>query len=609
MEDFRIIERDEVGYAHGSGWGERPTAFEVFIHYPGAAPPPGSFADLEQDLEYARYLDEIGYQRFKYADLTTEGIDAWPGDPGAGISYSLLFPKSGRIIRGHDPDRQSSHTKGHNYSGMGYCILVSEGETPNQQQMEAVAWAVHEQVRRGELVAPTITGGHRDVYPTICPTDRVYDLIPQMRALVAGETMAKRRPTRRDFDALVANQKARGFEHYCTPYSHDRGICPLHGKPRGSKGPHSWDSRHRVARALDFGWPGAPISELEQIHVLLEMERLANDPHIAWRRLFNISATNHPDHGHVDDMGGIWGNDVRDRNNVMAKDGITLFVSPKAFPGHIPPVNRDGGFTLANGVEAQKAMNRVINPATKRPFYTGSFDGYLGPKSRTGAREIQEFLGIDVDGRPGGGTLAAIRAYLETPKGPDYSGFTSAQILDAQRELKVAGWYLDTLDGIPGPNFQAAMDAAQTALAKDGLYKDEIDLLPGPNFMTAIRLWNDRLNEPPPPTLAQRVAKFRIAGSNAAETAVTAAEYVPPAGKGLVLYRRNTPDEGAALQLVWRSDKGTVALPVNSDGTVSSSITDYARSSGVAWVRAVGGSASVTNTGLSKVLTAARIKY
>ena len=126
--------------------------------------------------------------------------------------------------------------------------------------------------------------------------------------------MARRRPTRTDLKNLVNDQRRRGFEHYCTPYDWEAGRCAT-----GKHG-HSADSRHFKGLAVDFGWPGAPISDMERIHVLLEMRRLAADPVIDYRLTFNISDGNHPDHGHVDDNDSEpdpgWYDDFRDRQGV-----------------------------------------------------------------------------------------------------------------------------------------------------------------------------------------------------------------------------------------------------------------------------------------------------
>src|SRR5699024_6770082 len=48
--------------------------------------------------------------------------------------------------------------------------------------VQAIAWALNEQVRIGELTEPHIDGGHRDVYATICPTDKVMAQIPLINA-------------------------------------------------------------------------------------------------------------------------------------------------------------------------------------------------------------------------------------------------------------------------------------------------------------------------------------------------------------------------------------------------------------------------------------------
>ena len=573
----RIIERDEVGYAHGSGWGTRPLpASESFIHYPGAKAPPGPDATLEEDLEYARYLDEVGYARFKDADLDAEGIDAWPGEPGAGVSYSLLFPKSGRVIRGHDPLRQSSHTKGHNYSGMGYCVWISQGEEANAAQLEAVAWALNEQVRRRELISTQITGGHRDVYSTICPTDALYNQIPEMNTLAGGQVVARRRPTRTDLNRLVANQRARGFEHYCTPYSYDSGVCPSHG----GRDPHSRDSRHRHGGAIDFGWPGPPISDTERIHVLLECRRLAADPEIDWRILFDISDINHPDHGHVDDGEHLPGfnDDFRDRWNIFAKDGYSVFVSPKAFPDHVPGMNR--GFSIGY-------VSTKIQPNLKKlGRYNGADDGYLGPNTTGGdtgsggVRGFQRSARLVDDGDPGPKTLAALEAAVKAlsapapapAPAPDYSGFTTSDILAAQRELKTAKWYTDTLDGSPGPNFQKAMRAAQTELKRLKLYGGEVDLLPGPKFMTAIREYNKPAPPtppPPPPSVPVR----DISGSNRYATAANASKRRFPIGAP-VAYLAETQTDDAGLSF---ADGPTLLVAQKATGVPSPTADELRR--------------------------------
>src|SRR5690606_11031546 len=157
-----IITREQWGAKYRGGWKIRPLpATEVWLHYPGAKAPPGPDATFEQDAAYIRYLDEIGYQRFGPHNGYPWGTNE-DGDYGAGISYSLLFAKSGRIFRGHDPRRNSSHTAGHNTPAMGYCVLLSEGEEANAAQVQSIAWALNEQVRIGELTEPHIDGGHRD---------------------------------------------------------------------------------------------------------------------------------------------------------------------------------------------------------------------------------------------------------------------------------------------------------------------------------------------------------------------------------------------------------------------------------------------------------------
>src|SRR5690606_22736136 len=123
---------------------------------------------------------------------------------------------TGRIFRGHDPGRVSSHTAGHNTPGMGYCFLIAEGEDLTQAQMEAAAWALGEQVRLGELARPRFNGGHRDVYPTICPTDKVMARLPQINTLAAGGAVMAR-PNHATMLKVEAELRARRLDIYCGP--------------------------------------------------------------------------------------------------------------------------------------------------------------------------------------------------------------------------------------------------------------------------------------------------------------------------------------------------------------------------------------------------------
>src|SRR5690606_1757052 len=197
-------------------------------------------------------------------------------------------------------------------------------------------------------------------------------------------------------------------------------------------------------------------SDMERIHVLLEMRRLFADPVIEWRGLFNISDTNHADHGHVDDRPD-WGNRVFDRQGVLNRDGIDLFVSIKAFPNHVPPTNR--GYTLTHIQKFQDLANRL-------EVYTGTIlDGYLGAKTKAAALAVQKRAGIEQDGIPGPKTVAAAERLLKS------SGFSKEYIENIQQMLSVLGYYTDKIDGIPGANTtQATFDfQSDFGLEKDGI--------------------------------------------------------------------------------------------------------------------------------------------
>lgn len=226
--------------------------------------------------------------------------------------------------------------------------------------------------------------------------------------------MSRRAPTAADVQALEADLRRRGFEIYCGPSYYAAGHC------RPGKHPHGQFSRHFAApgMAVDFGWPGPPIHDLEALHVELLMEELGRHPTIRWRRLWNLGPGDHQDHGHVDDAYGWRGyiERVTPRPGVRARDGKDLFVSPRAFPQHVPPTN--SGYTLAAIVAFQELAPRLTNPKTGRPFYGGHADGYLGKVTRAAVKAIQGHLGLTVDGLPGPRTMSALRAAIDRQNNP-----------------------------------------------------------------------------------------------------------------------------------------------------------------------------------------------
>lgn len=488
MTDFKIVTQEEWGRVYLGGWNDRPIPAETaWLHKPVVYGGPGEFSTFEEDAAYVRRLEEIGYSRFGPHNGTT-----W--DPtrgiGAGISYSYIVMRSGRIFAGHDIEKQSSHTAGHNTTGIGICMSdgVDKNDPPTISQVNATAWLLNEVVRLGYLDEPVLMdGGHRDVYATDCPTDVAYNLLTTINTLAAtGGTMALRKPTQAVMFEIEALLKSWGFVIYCGPSDWKAGRCKpgLHG--------HSSDSRHFLGLAVDFGWGSSAISNMEALLVEIAIEMLRKRyPDLALRFLWNVGPGNHEDHGHVDDNGLNWNSVVRPRSGVRAADGSTLFVPVAMFKGaHVPPINH--GLT-------QKHVQTVQKLLTQLKYYTGSLDGYHGQQTTAAVTAAQRALGITADGKGGPGTLAALQKAGKPVTDP-YEGFTKTHITKTQVKLKALGFYTGDIDGLPGPLFRSAVTKFQTK------YRLEADGLPGPATTAALdrayQDYQDSLKPDPEPAPA-----------------------------------------------------------------------------------------------------------
>lgn len=159
-----IISRTVWGNRYGLGWTIRalPAKYVTLHHSVTAAPPVN--ATFDQDAAAVRLLDQIGYDRFKYADT------GWTRPAGAGISYTWAVTPSGRVFEGHDIKRAASHTIGYNTTGVGICLIGNyDKDTVTPQQIEAVARLLLEAKENGWIEEPNIDFNHKDVYATACP--------------------------------------------------------------------------------------------------------------------------------------------------------------------------------------------------------------------------------------------------------------------------------------------------------------------------------------------------------------------------------------------------------------------------------------------------------
>lgn len=573
MAEHRIIERAEWDPLYRGGWpwyaGEKPyrpmPASEAWAHYPGGGNIPPAAATFEQDRQFVIFLDRVGYVRFGPSTGTGWGEDE-KGPYGAGISYSLIITKAGRIFRGHDPGRQSSHTAGHNVQGMGYCFLVAVGDDLTDAQVEAAAWVLREQVRLGELQHARLDGGHRDVYPTICPTDKVMAAIPRINTLAAGGSMSLPRNAGTPAGIAALERAIRTqrpeWDITCGPSMAGRQCI------RGKHG-HLWDPKNgkvsthyvdaaggwtgtHVGGALDLSQdpaPGVPISDYEKVRaddLVRELDALGYG--CIW------GVTNHFDHPHVDYL--------RANRNIV-------YQGPNA------------GFTVPQ-IEAFQRAARTLGA------YGGEVDGVRGPQTQAAIKQLQKLLGLAVDGLPGDETMAAINALLVLN-----AGFTLAQVRGVQRDLTKLGYGPLTVDGQRG----AATQAAVRAFQKDA--RITVDGLPGEGTRRAIARaltlpeWPEPTPAPTPdprPKPAPTPTPGRLAGADRFETAALVArqaqlERVP----GKVYLAAGWSDTAAAAA----AGDGVVLL-AREGGNVLPGTTDAAlRDLPVTQLVIVGGTAAI----------------
>ena len=87
------------------------------------------------------------------------------------IGYNFLVDKAGRIYEGRGWLVVGAHAPNHNTSGLGVCFIGRDGDdTPAARK--AIRWLYDEACRRAGRKLKML--GHRDVYSTSCPGNRLY---------------------------------------------------------------------------------------------------------------------------------------------------------------------------------------------------------------------------------------------------------------------------------------------------------------------------------------------------------------------------------------------------------------------------------------------------
>lgn len=350
--------------------------------------------------------------------------------------------------------------------------------------------------------------------------------------------------------------RRRGFNVYDGPSSVQRGVCfpgaPGHG--------HLTDSTHFVDAGGGFGgrrFGGAvdvgrdpskdvPISNFEKAHLDDLAQVLQRE---GFRVIWGVDA--HFDHLHFD-------------YNVGGGHQLNL-------------IGPNGGFTVAHIATVQTGLSQ-LRRQNNRHYYTRDIDGLREEHTLKAIKAFQRDHGLKDDGDPGRLTSEAIKSALARQKAAEKKA-ADKKAADKKAADKKA----------------AEKKAADKKAAEAGKKPKNND----PSVVGLAGLDG--------PTLRERMAPFRIAGQNAFATAVAADRFVPPAGAGVLLAARGTPDEPAGSLAAFRT--GGSFLPLRADGRLPGPVRARLQEIRPAWVRVVGGFLAVPDETVAEVLTAAGIRF
>lgn len=150
-----------------SVWGAKPASLPrasmalpatgVFIHHSVTPVSPDPYADV-------RAIESIGLERFGQ------------------FSYSyVIHPRDGEVLEGCGL-RRGAHTAGRNSTSFGICWAGNyEERSPKAQQIDATRRLIAELTRAGHLAVGAPVLGHRDVFATACPGQKLYAVLDVIR--------------------------------------------------------------------------------------------------------------------------------------------------------------------------------------------------------------------------------------------------------------------------------------------------------------------------------------------------------------------------------------------------------------------------------------------
>ncbi|SOC56863.1 Putative peptidoglycan binding domain-containing protein [Ornithinimicrobium cerasi] len=218
----------------------------------------------------------------------------------------------------------------------------------------------------------------------------------------------------------------------------------------------------------------------------------------------------------------------------------------------------NGEFTVAHIADVQRQLS-ALRRTNGRRYYTGTIDGLREKHTLRAIKAFQRDHGLDDDGDPGQGTRDALRAALARQASKPKPKPSKPEPKPPKPEPKKPDATIAGIAGLGGGDLRA------------------------------------------------RLAPFRIAGQNAFATAIAADRFTAPAGKGILLAARGTPDETAGSLAAFRT--GASFLPLGPDGGLPGPVRRHLEETRPQWVRVVGGFLAVPDETLARILAAAGIRF
>ena len=94
------------------------------------------------------------------------------------IGYNFLIGEDGRVYEARGWDRIGAHTYGWNDVAVAFSIMGNyKDRIPNDKALSALKNIINCGLNKGKITHNYKMYGHRDVRPTKCPGDKLYELI------------------------------------------------------------------------------------------------------------------------------------------------------------------------------------------------------------------------------------------------------------------------------------------------------------------------------------------------------------------------------------------------------------------------------------------------